>query len=51
MIYMTCDTSIAHYSTWQLIVEAWKTGTYDTHTVYYSMKYHSYVQIHMHIDT
>ena len=51
MIYMTCDTSIAHYSTWQLIVETLKTGTYDTHTVYYSMKYHSYVQIHMYIDT
>ena len=27
------------------------TATYDTDTIYYSMKYHSHVQIHMSIDT
>ena len=43
MIYITCDTSIAHYSTWQFSVETWKTATFDTHTVYYSMKYDSHL--------
>ena len=28
-----------------------KTATYDTDTIYYSMKYHSDLQIHMYIDT
>ena len=51
MIYMTCDTSIAHYSTCQFSVETWKTATYDTDTIYYSMKYHSHVQMHMYINT
>ena len=45
---MTCDTSIAHYSTWQLIVEKWKSGTYDTDTVYYSMKYLVMSNTHVH---
>ena len=34
MIYMTCDTSIAHYSLWQFSVETQKTATYDTDTIY-----------------
>ena len=50
-IYITCDTSIAHYSTWQFSVETFKTVTYDTHTIYYSLKYDSHLQIHMYIDT
>ena len=33
MIYITFDTSIPHYSTWQLIVETLKTATYGAHTV------------------
>ena len=51
MIYTTFDTSIAHCSTWQLIDETGKTATYDTHTVYYSMKCDGHLQIHIYIDT
>ena len=35
MICITCDTSIAHNTTWWLIVETWKTAPYDTHAVLY----------------
>ena len=42
MIYITFDASI--------IVETLKTATYDTHTVYNSIKYYSHLQIHIFID-
>ena len=47
---MTFDTNIAYYSKWQFSVETWKTATYDTHTIYYSMKYESFTK-HIYIDT
>ena len=47
---MICDISIPHDSTWQLNVETSKNTKYHTDTIYYSMKYHSHVQIHMYID-
>ena len=51
MIYITCDTSIAHYTTWQLIIETWKTAPYDTHAVLYSIRHDGDVQIHIWIYT
>ena len=51
MIYISFDTSIADYSSWQLIVETLKTATYDTHTVYNNIKYYGYLQILIFIDT
>ena len=36
---------------WQLIFDTWKTATYDTTTVYYSMTYDGQLQIHIYIDT
>ena len=51
MIYITYDTSIAHNTTWELIVETWKTAPYDTHELLYSITHDGYVQIHILIDT
>ena len=51
MIYITFDTSVAHYNRQQLIVETWKTATYDIHIVLYSIKYYGHLQIHIFIDT
>ena len=51
MIYITCDTSIAHDTTWQLIVETWKTAPYDSHAVLYSITHDGHVQTHILIYT
>ena len=40
--------TIAHDNS---VPETWKNATYDTDTIYYSMIYHSHVQIHMYFDT
>ena len=42
--------SVFHTITQQMNVKTSKNMKYDTDTIYYSMKYHSHLQIHMYID-
>ena len=48
MIYMTSDTSTAHYSKWQFSIETWKTATYDTHTVWNMIAIYKYTYTLVH---
>ena len=47
---MISDISIPHNSTWQMHAETSKNMKYNTDTIYYSMKYHSHLEIHMYIN-